>query len=64
MGFIGGKADQPAPISHDREAASDLATRCRQAVRKATPKTVFEPGEIVRVALTARSMTLTALLRK
>jgi transcriptional antiterminator NusG len=47
MGFIGGKADQPAPLS-PREAASIL-DRVAAGSEKATPKTVFEPGEIVRV---------------
>jgi transcriptional antiterminator NusG len=47
MGFIGGKADQPAPLS-SREAASIL-DRVAAGSEKATPKTVFEPGEIVRV---------------
>lgn len=47
MGFIGGKADHPAPLS-DREAQAIL-DRVAQGSEKATPKTVFEPGEIVRV---------------
>ena len=47
MGFIGGKADQPAPLS-DREANAIL-DRVAAGSEKATPKTVFEPGEIVRV---------------
>ncbi len=47
MGFIGGKADQPAPLT-DREASAIL-DRVAQGSEKATPKTVFEPGEIVRV---------------
>ena len=47
MGFIGGKADQPAPLS-TREAAAIL-DRVAAGREKATPKTVFEPGEIVRV---------------
>lgn len=47
MGFIGGKADQPAPLS-PREAAAIL-DRVAAGSEKATPKTVFEPGEIVRV---------------
>ena len=47
MGFIGGKADQPAPLS-DREAAA-IVDREAAGSEKATPKTVFEPGEIVRV---------------
>ena len=47
MGFIGGKADQPAPIS-DREA-QDILQRVQVGSEQATPKTVFEPGELVRV---------------
>ena len=47
MGFIGGKADAPAPLS-DAEANSILA-RVREGSEKATPKTMFEPGELVRV---------------
>ena len=47
MGFIGGTADQPAPLT-DREADAIL-DRVAAGSEKATPKTVFEPGEIVRV---------------
>lgn len=47
MGFIGGKADQPAPLT-DAEANAIL-DRVAAGSEKATPKTVFEPGEIVRV---------------
>ena len=47
MGFIGGKADAPAPLS-DREVTAIL-DRVRAGTDKAMPKTVFEPGELVRV---------------
>lgn len=47
LGFIGGKADKPAPIS-DAEAESILQ-RVRVGSEQATPKTMFEPGELVRV---------------
>ena len=47
MGFIGGKSDKPAPIS-DAEAAAILQ-RVQAGTEHATPKTVFEPGELVRV---------------
>ncbi len=47
MGFIGGKADQPAPLT-DSEANAIL-DRVAAGSEKATPKTVFEPGEVVRV---------------
>ena len=47
MGFIGGKADKPAPISdHDAEK---ILQRIQVGSEQATPKTVFEPGELVRV---------------
>ena len=47
MGFIGGKADAPAPLSESE--ANSILDRVRQGSEKATPKTVFEPGELVRV---------------
>lgn len=47
MGFIGGKADKPAPIS-DKEAEIILQ-RVHDAEDKPKPKTVFEAGEVVRV---------------
>lgn len=47
MGFIGGKADKPAPIT-DAEAAAILR-RVEDGVEKPKPKTLFEPGEVVRV---------------
>jgi len=47
MGFIGGRADEPAPLS-DAEAQTILA-RVQEGSEKATPKTMFEPGELVRV---------------
>jgi transcriptional antiterminator NusG len=47
LGFIGGKADQPAPIT-EAEAATILQ-RVQAGSEQATPKTVFEPGELVRV---------------
>jgi transcriptional antiterminator NusG len=47
MGFIGGKADKPSPIT-DKEA--DLILRRVQDSEEAPrPKTMFEPGEMVRV---------------
>lgn len=46
MGFIGGKADKPAPIT-DKEA--DIILRRVQTGEKPKPKTIFEPGEMVRV---------------
>ena len=46
MGFIGGKADQPAPLN-DREASAIL-DRVAVGSQRAAPKIVFEAGEIVR----------------
>ena len=47
MGFIGGKADNPAPLTEAEARA--ILDRVAAGSEKATPKTVFEPGEIVRV---------------
>ena len=47
MGFIGGKADRPAPIS-DKEADAILR-RVQEGIEKPRPKVLFEPGEVVRV---------------
>ena len=47
MGFIGGTPDKPAPIS-DKEAEKIL-NRVTESVEKPRPKTLFEPGEAVRV---------------
>ncbi len=47
LGFIGGKADKPAPLT-DREA-NQILDRVQAGTEKALPKTVFEPGEVVRV---------------
>ncbi|MFT5419394.1 MAG: transcriptional antiterminator NusG [Candidatus Endobugula sp.] len=47
MGFIGGKADEPAPIT--TKEAELILQRIDDAVEKPKPKTIFEPGEMVRV---------------
>lgn len=47
LGFIGGTADRPAPIS-DKEAEAILR-RVESGVDKPKPKTLFEAGEVVRV---------------
>jgi transcriptional antiterminator NusG len=47
MGFIGGKADEPAPIT--AKEAELILQRIDDAVEKPKPKTIFEPGEMVRV---------------
>ena len=47
LGFIGGKADKPAPITEAE--ASAILQRVEAGVDQPRPKTVFEPGEMVRV---------------
>lgn len=47
LGFIGGKAEKPAPIS-DKEAASILR-RVEEGESKPKPKVLFEVGEVIRV---------------
>ena len=48
MGFIGGTADKPAPIT-DKEADAIL-NRLQESVDKPKHKTLFEPGEVIRVS--------------
>ena len=47
MGFIGGKADRPAPITEAEAEA--ILQRVEDGVEAPRPKTLFEPGEMVRV---------------
>ena len=47
LGFIGGTADKPAPIT--QREADDILSRVESAVDKPRPKTMFEAGEMVRV---------------
>jgi len=47
LGFIGGKADEPAPITE--KEADLILQRIDDSVEKPKPKTIFEPGEMVRV---------------
>ena len=47
MGFIGGKADKPAPIT--QREADTILQRIEDSGDKPKPKTLFEPGEMVRV---------------
>ncbi len=47
MGFIGGKADKPAPLTEAE--ANAILERVEEGGEKPTPKTLFEPGELVRV---------------
>jgi len=47
MGFIGGTAEKPTPISN-REA-QNILDRIQEGVEKPKPKVLFEVGEVVRV---------------
>lgn len=47
LGFIGGTADRPAPIT-DKEADSILQ-KVQEGVEKPRPKVLFDVGEVVRV---------------
>lgn len=47
LGFIGGTSDRPAPIS-EKEAMA-IMDRIQEGTEKPKPKTLFEPGEVVRV---------------
>ena len=47
MGFIGGKADKPAPIT--QREVNEIVNRLEESVDKPTNKTIYEPGEMVRV---------------
>jgi len=46
LGFIGGKADKPAPIT---EAEANIILQRLESGEAPKPKTLFEPGEMVRV---------------
>ncbi|QCI18039.1 MAG: transcription termination/antitermination protein NusG [Buchnera aphidicola (Aphis urticata)] len=47
LGFIGGKSDKPSPISN--KEVETIVNRLRQIGDKPRPKTLFEPGEMIRV---------------
>ena len=47
MGFIGGTAERPAPIS--QKEADAVLNRLQEGADKPRPKVLFEPGEMVRV---------------
>ena len=47
MGFIGGKADKPSPIT--QKEADAILQRVHESEDKPRPKTMFEAGEVVRV---------------
>lgn len=47
LGFIGGRPDKPAPLT--TKEVDLILSRVRDGAEKPTQKTVFEPGELVRV---------------
>jgi transcriptional antiterminator NusG len=47
MGFIGGTAERPAPITEIE--AERILQRVKEGAEKPAQKTVYEPGEVVRV---------------
>ena len=47
LGFIGGKAEKPSPITETE--ANTILQRVEAGVDQPRPKTIFEPGEMVRV---------------
>jgi transcriptional antiterminator NusG len=47
LGFIGGTTERPAPIS--QKEAERILQRLEDSTDKPKPKTLFEPGEVVRV---------------
>jgi len=47
MGFIGGTADKQAPIT--QREVNEILNRLEETVDKPSHKTVYEPGELVRV---------------
>ncbi len=47
LGFIGGTSDRPMPIT--KREADAILNRLEENTDKPRPKTLFEPGEVVRV---------------
>jgi len=47
MGFIGGKGDEPTPIT--QQEVDKIISRVEEGVSKPRPKTLFEVGEVIRV---------------
>ncbi len=47
LGFIGGTAEKPAPIT--AKEADEILHRVEEGAEKPKPKTLFEPGEMIRV---------------
>ena len=60
LGFIGGKADEPAQLATQRQRQFSEGFSGTENV---TPKTIFEPGELVRV-IDGPSTTLMEWWRK
>ena len=48
LGFIGGKADKPAPIT--QKEVDKIMRRVEEGAEKPRPKILFDAGEVVRVA--------------
>lgn len=46
-GFIGGRAEKPAPLTE--KEANRILDRIREGENKPKPRVLFEPGEVVRV---------------
>lgn len=47
LGFIGGKKDEPAPIS--KKEVDSILNRIQEGTDKPKPKVLFEAGELVRI---------------
>ncbi|MFN3785220.1 MAG: transcription termination/antitermination protein NusG [Thiothrix sp.] len=47
LGFIGGKADKPAPIT--QKEVNNIMRRVEEGAEKPRPKVLFDAGEVVRV---------------
>jgi len=47
LGFIGGTADNPVPLT--KKEVNRILQRMEDGEKKPTPKILFEPGEVVRV---------------
>lgn len=48
LGFIGGKADKPAPIT--QKEVDNIMRRVEEGADKPRPKVLFDAGEVVRVS--------------
>jgi len=48
LGFIGGKADKPAPIT--QKEVDNIMRRVEEGAEKPRPKVLFDAGEVVRVS--------------